>query len=502
MANGAAGSVLNLELTPTGAKFADAIARGAADEIAAFGARGDRKTFSLLIATCLHANVHLAAGHPGPVKWMGVMDYFSSHKTKTHDTLKQARWQGLWRLSDGGHLAHAVVDGRAIVEIRLMGIEDQGAIDRVRAECHCAWFEEVAPAAALVTSAGISEAAWGMALSSRRLPTHAHVSVITTNYPDSDHWSWRRFVTKDRPGDRDLDTLYFRIPPGEAASPADRAAWARALATRPDLLARLVNGQPDQLHLGDPVTPCYQEARHRQYEPAPYGLGTVWLSWDAYHHPACVVATIGPMGQLRVHFGRRQDNSDVGRLAEEEVIPWLSKAGLLDRPRIHTGDPTAQTGDQSNREMDAVQAIQRLLPGPWRKVTNEEEPRTRVVNEHLRRMLSTGDPAVLVAGPEAQELHTALSGGWHIGKSGKPVSTGEAGRHSHVGNAMAYLCLALFGDPLRGGDTLGKYANQSAYTQAWDGQPEGQRSVSPAVQAMATRPGGFDPAKWRKQYEE
>lgn len=436
---------LRLELLPIGGAFANAVADGAATEICCFGARGSRKTWSLLIATILHAQKHQAAGYTLPVKWAGMMDYFASHKAKTHETLKQDRWQGLWKLTDGGHLAHAIVSNQALVQLRLFGLEDQGAIDRARMETHCVWGEEAAPAASLVTSAGFSETAWATAVTSMRLPTHANVAALTTNYPDEQHWTWRRFVTKDRPGDRRLSTALFRIPTDEGASPEQREEWARSLANRPDLLKRLIAGQPGQLLLGDPVTPRYAETLHRRYEPYPVAPGPLYLSWDGWHHPACAIASMTSAGQLRFHFGKRQDASDVGELAREVVLPWLIANRVRDRELIHTGDPSLNTGDQSDRNESAARTIQRILPGRWIAVTDDEEPRIRTINTHLMRVLGNGEAALVLAGPDCAELHSALHGGWHYGKTGKPVNTGEEGKHSHIGNCAAYLCLAVYG---------------------------------------------------------
>lgn len=484
---------LELSYRRVATQFVQHVMFGRAREVALFGPRGEGKSWSAFGAMLAHAEVHAQRGFPLPVPWISVMDYFSSHESKTHETLRRPEWRGAWSLEDDGHIARGWSRGINLVKVRLMGIEDKGALDRVRLETVGVHFEEVAPAGVLVHSAGISEDAWNLAITSQRVPTHAHVAMLSTNYPDEEHWSWQRFVVRQHPG-----TAYFRIPPGERTTEKDRAEWARALEGRPDMLRRLLAGEPGGIQLGDPVTPEYQEPRHFSPTPLRVAEGSLWFAWDFYHRPACAAASMTSLGQLRVHFACRMDNADIGALVEERVKPWLSSQGLLERPRIHTGDPTGMTGDQSDRSRSAVRRLLELLPGEWRKVSNVPEEREDAVKQALRRSLSTGEPAVIL-GPDARELHKALRGGWHRGPSAKVVKHGPEGLDSHVADAAAYLCLAVFGSAVARID-WSKWANQAAYRQPWGGAPVGESSPSPAS-GVLRGPHRFDPEKWRKQYE-
>lgn len=498
-----AGDLL-IRLRPGAGQFVRHIIDGQVREVCAFGARGDRKTSSAFVAMILFAERHAAAGYPLPVPVICVTDTFTSHKLKTHRTLEHPWWMGTWRLSDGGHVATAIVGGREAVRMDLFGVEDEGAKDRVRMETCLVHFDEVAEVSFL-TSRGMDETAWGIALTSQRIPSYAHPAFITTNYPEEEHWAWKRFVTKDRPGDRDLNTAYVRITPGESASATDRAEWARSLAARPDLLKRLHAGEPGSVLLGDPVTPAYQESRHYRREPVRAADGPLYLGWDFWFHPACVLASVSSLGQLRVHLAQRLDGTDAGTLAKNIVRPWLTRHDLHHRPLVHTGDPTGETADQGRIEHSAQKAILEVLPGAWKKVSNSPEQRITAINGRLLDSVSTGEPAILLAGPDVTELNKALSGGWHLDAHGRPVKDGDRGKHSHVGDAAAYMALSLFGVTLQAQD-LGRWANQSAYTQPWDGAGPNEHSPSPASAALGrlrTGPGTTAYRdRWTKQYQE
>ena len=522
-------------LTPADAEVVRAvICPSDKPEVLVAGSRGDGKTTIVLTGFILHAQIHastcrhcgrlmrnldiepylpLLVDHgkmtlhpprpdalcpdaykpfPLPVPWIGVMDYHTSHKDKTVLSMQEALWVGGWTFKDDARVATFRLEKKALVSMRLIGIEDRGAIDKVRVQTCGVWFEEAAPADSLVTSAGISDTAWAMARTSQRVPSYHHPAVLTENYPDEDHWTWMRWVVNQEPG-----TQYFRIPVGNHASEKDRREWKIALRNRPDLERRLLAGMPGSIRLGEPVTSEYREDRHWSPVAQEFAPGTLFMGWDAWFHPAVALATLTPMGQLRYHLAKRLDNADVGALAEEVVIPWLGAHGLRGRPIVHTIDVTAEGGDQSDKQMSAMRRILRLLPGEYRRVSNEPDQREAAIKEQLRRSLSTGAPAILVCGKDAWELHQALAGGWHKKRSGKVEKEGEKGRHSHVGDAASYLALAVFGTYHAVMD-VGKWANQDAYTQAWGGAPEGTHSPSAAQSVM--RKSGFDKVKWLEQY--
>jgi hypothetical protein len=182
-------SEITLDLEATAGKFAKAVADGSAREIACFGTRGDGKPFNALIAMLMHSLRHKAAGFPLPVAWLGATDTHRSHEIKTCRTIMHAAWGGAWTLHDSNRLAILHQGPNELVHLDLFGVEDREASNRLHMEVTGVWFEEPAPASVLVTSSGIDDSAWSIALTSQRIPSHCKPAIMTLNYPDEDHLS-------------------------------------------------------------------------------------------------------------------------------------------------------------------------------------------------------------------------------------------------------------------------------------------------------------------------
>lgn len=429
---------LDLEVKGTISKFVRAIATGEANEIACFGPRGERKTNGFLVGAIEHARKHAESGYELPVKWMSVTDTFQAHKDKTIESMRLPHWKGAWEFSDDNHIAHFVFQNSELVRINLFGIEDQGAMDRVRRECHCVWFEEPAPVAVLIQSSGINETAWLTALTSRRLPTHAHVSVMTLNYPDEDHWTWQRFIADPQQG-----TQAFRIPPGENASPKDRAEWARALAGRPDLLRRLLAGEPGTVALGPQVAMGFREDLHISSSRLSVVKGEpLILGWDGGHTPTCIIGQ-HISGTVRVLASLYAENCGMRQLIGAHVRPWLARKAKweLDRPDLllHGGDPTLDTGEQADIDQSPVRVINQMLGGQWIPGAVDWQSRIGPV-----LALLICHSAVVIDPVDAKPLIQALSGRWYYpqDRNGK-VSRDLPKKPNHpwedLGDAFCYF---------------------------------------------------------------
>lgn len=436
-------NALDLRVKGTVSKFVTAIAKGEAQEIAIFGARGDRKTSGGFVGMIEHARLHAEAGFNLPVKWIGVADTFTSHKAKTIPSLQASYWKGAWRFEEDHHVAIFRAGGTDWVHIDLVGIEDQGAMDRVRKECHCVWFEEPAPAAVLVQSSGLSETSWLIAITSMRLPTHAHVAYLTSNYPDEDHWTWVRFIINKEPG-----TMYFRIPPGENASAKDREEWEKALASRPDLLKRLVSGEPGTIMLGAQVADGFREDRHiSDVELSPIKGEPLFFSWDGGHTPTMLIGQEW-RGRIRIYVSLTEERAGMRQLIKNQVIPWLSKYApwvLEDaRQMIHTYDPSIDTDENADIEQNPLRVIEALLGGEFSPGPVSWEGRKGPMLTIFRSTDSNGDQALQINRKGGDLLIKALSGRWYypkdrLGKVSRDLPKKPNHPWEDLGDAFCYL---------------------------------------------------------------
>jgi hypothetical protein len=477
------------------------------NEVLCVGSRGDGKTIGVLSAMTQHAVTHHEAGYPLPVNWMGVTDTFTSHKLKTVRSLEHPVFKNGWKLRDNDHVAEFYHGGTKTVHLDLFGIEDQGAMDRLRMESTCLWFEEPAPSAVMVQSNGISVEAWMLGITSCRMPSHFNVKVATENYPDEDHWTWERwkpgsnivytnplkilamFRELDMPlpagfykervvaggagiafdpqelrypegtppslccGVSDEGRVYFRVPVGERASEEDRLQWARALKERPDLLRRLILGQPGVVMLGDQVANGFTREDHTTKQIVPFVPGEpLFLGFDFGHTPTCVIGQ--PVkGLLRIKAGLWLKNNGMRQLMEELVRPYLAKYApwVLRNPDDMAlighdpsqGDIAEPKGGEADIENAALLVIQESLGGGW------FEMGPTIWDVRKDALIKTFQPpgarrVVIEDNQYTQELIRALDGRWYLRKShtgelrsDKPYK-GNAPYHD-LGDAFTYL---------------------------------------------------------------
>lgn len=415
-----------------------------AREIACFGTRGDGKTQGALGAMVAHAQKHIEAGFKTPIKWIGVTDTFASHKNKTIESLNNPLWQGLWQIHDGGHLAVFGPSTKELVHLHLFGIEDQGALDRVRTETVGVWFEEPAPAAVLVQSSGVNLSAWQMAITSQRIESHHHPAILTLNYPDEDHWTWDRFITSPRP-----NTAYYRIPPGERASASARQEWAEALKDRPDLMRRLLEGKPGVVMLGQQVALGFDEDKHVSRKPLkPFKGEPLFIGQDGGHTPATVIGQLW-QGRIFVYYASCIDRGGMRQQYERNVIPWLTVNApwaIKNDSMIRGVYDPAMPDDESDSDRNPADVCGELVGGIWEPGPVAWESRKGALITALNKHSEPATPALCIDGGAAKQLVQALSGRWYYPENRLGgVSKDAPAKPNHpwedLGDSMCYfLC--------------------------------------------------------------
>ena len=256
---------------------------------------------------------------------------------------------------------------------------------------------------------------------SQRLPSYAHVAVMTLNYPDEDHWTWQRFQPQVGTVGRhpaDPTRAWVRIPPGERADATQRAEWAHALRDRPDLLRRLIEGQPGSIMLGPQVADGFSLDLHvakdrlNPVEGEPIGIGL-----DFGLTPTAIIGQPAH-GQRRVYASLTLPHGGVRQLIEDEILPWLAQHApwcLRSRGMLYgCYDVSGETGEQSDVERSVMQIVESLLPGLWFPGPVKWDSRKHVLLSAMHHPGRRPGTVSLQLDPiGCKGLIQALGGRWH-----------------------------------------------------------------------------------------
>ena len=101
------------------------------------------------------------------------------------------------------------------------------------------------------------------------------------------------------------------------------------------------------------------------------------------------------------------------------------------------GTQRAQTDERSAVDIIKAEGF-RVMPAR----TNNITPRIAAVDDYLMRQVD-GDPGFLMD-PSCIRLKAALMGGYRFKKNGDGLEkSGDAGKHSHIGDAISYLMMHI-----------------------------------------------------------
>jgi hypothetical protein len=243
---------------------------------------------------------------------------------------------------------------------------------------------------------------------------------------------------------------WFRIPAGERAGYDDRKLWVQSLKHRPDLLRRLILGQPGTVLIGEQVAKGFREDRHVTRDTLALIPGEpVYMGFDFGHTPTCVIAqpmSIKGYRTLVVKAGLYLMNQGMKQCMEELVVPWLSRFApwvLRDTDTfcVIGYDPSGETGENADIDNSALQSIKDALgggdyePGPV-KWDNRREAMIKIFPRF--------DGVVIERNAFTLDLIRALSGRWFTAKSHQgELRSDKPKKPNHpwedLGDAFIYL---------------------------------------------------------------
>ena len=412
-------------------------------ECALFGPRGEGKTSAGFIRMTHHAAVNPAESRPVP--WAVCRDTWTNLERTTlrsllypHPGSFESQLRPFLKVSDGGRL----VEFPGFWTAMFFGVDTLDDLNKLQSlQLGGLWIEEPAPAAATDIGGGLSEDVLKVGITSLRHPCDYQTVQVTSNYPDEDHWSWRRFWME-----KNENRATYRIPAGENPYlPKDyRANMRAALADDPGLLQRLVLGEPGLVVQGAAVTPEYDGLKHKALvELQPIEGVRGYRFYDGGHNPTCVVAQITPSNRFHVLETFLGEGIGMAQLLEEFVSPAMKGRYAMIKDWEDTGDPNLLSRDQGDIRRSPAWFIEEILgasfiPGPTRF-----ETLTTGVKAALMKTVD-GLPWIQISKSEFY-LSKGLRGGWHYRKSPTGMLSAKPLKNifSHPCDAFAHGCCYL-----------------------------------------------------------
>ena len=414
-----------------------------AKEAAMLGPRREGKSDGALLALTHHALQQPA--HLRPIPAVVVRDTWKNLRRTTLANLLEPAPESFGAairpylvISDGGR----VIEFPGHWRLQCFGIDSLGDISNFQGmNLAVVWFDEVAAAAINDIGHGLLERAWTVAQSSLSYPCQTR-AMITSNYPDEDHWLVKRFSVGHP------DRALFRIPRGSNPHVTDeyRRTMAEALKDDPNLYKRLVEGEFGTIYEGVAVTPTYSDEMH--VAPGiltPDSTLPALRFWDFGLTPACLVAQVTALGQLRILDGWEVKNTGIRQFIGGVVAP------LMASPRyaaIKTwrdiGDPAGYTREQSDATISAAQVLNDMLKTSMEPAPKEWSQRRMSLERLLEKMVGKAEPMLLIS-PQIHALRKGLRGAWHYVEhhndtiSDLPLKSAT----SHICDALAYGAAVL-----------------------------------------------------------
>jgi len=272
--------------------------------------------------------------------------------------------------------------------------------------------------------------------------------VLTTNYPSTQHWLYRDFVSAPIDG----YTIYEQGQ-GENKHNLREGYYedlAKDYATRPDLLKTLVQGEWGVTVAGKLVYPEFNRDLHvSKCSLIPHDAVEVIRGWDNTGlSPAIVLSYVTATGQWHVFKEFTWEDTGIDH-ATEEMIVWCNMNLHKKCNYKDIGDPAGSVGRDSVKKTPAFYIMEKAKEyGRTINITKGIQTfkiRRESVADRLTKLIN-GSPALMID-RSCDMLIEGFAGGYafpEIGNSGVYRVDPAKNEYSHIHDALQYPATIMF----------------------------------------------------------
>lgn len=273
--------------------------------------------------------------------------------------------------------------------------------------------------------------------------------IMDTNPPDEDSYLYKMFE-RVRPDNWEI----FKQPSGLSAHAENtkhlpKNYYQNLVKGKDEMYKRIyVDGQYGYLVSGKPVFSSFVDNVHvsRKVLEPEKNLDVI-VGFDFGLQPACVLAQVTPLGQLKILDELVSDGMGLKQFCENQLLPLLRRK-YFGMNVMGFGDPsgTSRSPTDESTCFEILQGVEvglrNITPAP----TNAILPRVGAVESFLNKMY-VGEPGLLLS-PNCHFIRKAFNGGYHYEKD--PKSLGDEYKlmpmknfSSHIMDSVQYMCMYI-----------------------------------------------------------
>lgn len=294
-----------------------------------------------------------------------------------------------------------------------------------------------------------------------------------TNPPTMDTWWYyqmEKIDPKDGVSPNENGWDVFKQPSGRSPEAENienlPPGYYDTLGRSEEYIRVFIDGEYGLSLAGTPVYKYFRPDYHMaktSLRPFTNGTRPVIVGMDLGLTPAAVCGQLDPRGRALIFAEAVSFDMGIQRFVRTMLKPMLYER-FPGAPVMVVCDPAgiqrAQTDERSAVDIIKAEGL-RVIPAR----TNNITARIAAVDDYLMRQ-ADGEPAFLLD-PSCNRLKAAMMGGYRFHPKNATIEkTGDAGKHSHVAEALQYLCLHLH-STFEGGNIMQAREIQRVSSTGW-----------------------------------